>query len=45
LIFDEIQDIENFQNLVLQLYNQGYQIFISGSNSNLLSSELVTEFR
>jgi len=45
LIFDEIQDIENFQKLVLQLYNQDYQIFISGSNSNLLSSELVTEFR
>jgi len=43
LIFDEVQDIENFQKLVLQLYNQGYQIFISGSNSNLLSSELVTE--
>lgn len=45
LIFDEVQDIENFQKLVLQLYIQGYQIFISGSNSNLLSSELVTEFR
>lgn len=45
LIFDEIQDIENFQKLVLQLYSQWYQIFISGSNSNLLSSELVTQFR
>lgn len=44
-IFDEVQDIENFQKLVLQLYNEWYQIFISGSNSNLLSSELVTEFR
>ena len=45
LIFDEIQDIENFQKVVLQLYNQWYQIFISWSNSKLLSSELVTEFR
>ena len=45
LIFDEVQDIENFQKLVLQLYIQWYQIFISGSNSKLLSSELVTEFR
>ncbi len=45
LIFDEIQDIENFQQLVLQLYSGWYQIFISGSNSNLLSSELVTQFR
>ena len=45
LVFDEVQDIENFQKLVLQLYTQWYQIFISGSNSKLLSSELVTEFR
>jgi len=45
LVFDEIQDIENFQKLVLQLYSAWYQIFISGSNSNLLSSELVTQFR
>ena len=45
LVFDEVQDIQNFQKLVLQLYSQWYQIFISGSNSNLLSSELVTEFR
>ena len=45
MIFDEVQDIENFQKLVLQLYIQWYQIFISGSNSKLLSSELVTEFR
>ncbi len=45
LIFDEVQDIKNFQKLILQLYSQWYQIFISGSNSNLLSSELVTEFR
>jgi len=44
-VFDEIQDISNFQKLVLQLYTQGYQIFISWSNSKLLSSELVTEFR
>ena len=45
LIYDERQDIENFQQLVLQLYSGWYQIFISGSNSNLLSSELVTQFR
>lgn len=44
-VFDEVQDISNFQKLVLQLYTQGYQLFISWSNSKLLSSELVTEFR
>jgi predicted AAA+ superfamily ATPase len=45
LILDEIQDIENFQKVVLQLYTQWYQLFISWSNSKLLSKELVTEFR
>jgi predicted AAA+ superfamily ATPase len=45
LVFDEIQDLENFQQVVLQLYQQGYQLFISGSNSKLLSSELTTQFR
>lgn len=45
LILDEIQDIENFEKLVLQLYTQWYQLFISWSNSKLLSKELVTEFR
>lgn len=45
LVFDEIQDIENFQKLILQLHSQWYKIFISGSNSKLLSSELVSEFR
>ncbi len=44
-IFDEIQDIKNFKNFVLNLYNKNYQIFLSGSNSNLLSSELSTNFR
>lgn len=44
-VLDEVQDIENYQKLVLTFYTQGYQVFISGSNSKLLSSELVTEFR
>jgi len=44
-VFDEIQDIENWQELILKLYIQWYKLFISGSNSKLLSSELVTEFR
>ncbi|MDQ7009008.1 MAG: AAA family ATPase, partial [Candidatus Gracilibacteria bacterium] len=44
-VFDEIQDISNFKNFVLSLYNKQFQIFLSGSNSNLLSSELTTHFR
>lgn len=45
LIFDEIQDLANFREFVLFFYNKGYKIFLSGSNSKLLSSELSTEFR
>ena len=44
-IFDEIQDILNFKIFVLSLYNSGFQIFLSWSNSKLLSSELTTHFR
>ncbi|MBQ8749971.1 MAG: ATP-binding protein [Clostridia bacterium] len=43
LFFDEIQTIENWQVAckTLRLYN--YSIFITGSNSKLLSSEFVKE--
>lgn len=44
-VFDEIQEIENFKEGVLSLFNRGYKIFLSGSNSNMLSSELSTQFR
>ena len=44
-VFDEIQDISNFKNFVLSIYNKQFQIFLSWSNSNLLSSELTTHFR
>lgn len=45
LIFDEVQDIANFREFVLFFYNKGFKIFLSGSNSKLLSSELSTQFR
>jgi len=44
-VFDEIQEISNFQQWLFSLYNRGYKIFLSGSNSKLLSSELTTHFR
>lgn len=44
-IFDEIQDILNFKEFVLSIYNLWYKIFLSWSNSKLLSSELSTHFR
>jgi len=44
-VFDEIQDIANFREFVLWIYNSWYKIFLSWSNSKLLSSELSTHFR
>jgi len=43
--FDEIQNLNNFMNMILSLYTQDYNIFITGSNSKVLSSELATELR
>lgn len=41
IIWDEIQLILGWEKLIRSLYEQGkYNIFISGSNSNLLSGEL-----
>lgn len=41
IIWDEIQLVLGWEKLVRSLYEQGkYTIFISGSNSNLLSGEL-----
>ncbi len=41
IIWDEIQMVQNWEKLVRTLYEQNkYNIFISGSNSQLLSGEL-----
>ena len=45
LFFDEIQEIEKWEKLVNSLsqnYKEQYEIFITGSNSNMLSGELAT---
>jgi predicted AAA+ superfamily ATPase len=44
-VFDEIQELPDFSKIILSLFNRNYKIFLSGSNSKLLSSELATEFR
>lgn len=41
--FDEIQNIKNWEIFVRRLYNYKYKVFITGSNANLLSSELATK--
>ncbi len=45
LIFDEVQDVLNREKLVLYFYSRWYNIFVSWSNSKVLSSELATQFR
>ena len=45
LLLDEVQNIEQWERLVnsySQDFTQTYEVFISGSNSNMLSSELAT---
>ena len=44
-IFDEIQEVTNFTPWLLWLFNKWYKIFVSGSNSHLLSSEIATQLR
>ncbi len=43
LFIDEIQNVENFESLVNAYRNDGVSVFITGSNSYLLSGELVTK--
>ncbi len=42
IFFDEIQNLKNWELFVNRLKRQGYDIFITGSNSRLLSKELAT---
>ena len=42
IFFDEIQNIEGWELFVNRILRQGYRVFITGSNANLLSKELGT---
>jgi len=42
ILLDEIQNVENWEWFVRRIYEEGYKIFIAGSNAKLLSSELTT---
>ncbi|BFI73550.1 ATPase AAA [Nanoarchaeota archaeon] len=42
ILFDEIQNLNNWEIFVNRLYNQGYDIYITGSNAKLLSKEIAT---
>lgn len=40
--FDEIQNVHHWERWVNNLYSKGIKVFLTGSNSNLLSSEIST---
>lgn len=42
VLFDEIQYIKGWEKFISRLFVNGYKIFITGSNANLLSRELGT---
>ncbi len=41
-LFDEIQNVPEWERFIRRLHDQGYQFIITGSNSSLLSQELGT---
>lgn len=42
IFFDEVQNVEGWERFIRRLFDEDYKIFITGSNSKLLSSELAT---
>ena len=45
IFFDEIQNIEGWDKFVRRLNDQGFNIFLTGSNSRMLSREIATALR
>ena len=43
IIIDEVQNVVGFESVVLQYEEEGYSIFLTGSNSYLLSDEISTK--
>lgn len=42
IFLDEVQNISGWERFVRRVHDEGYKIFITGSNARLLSSELAT---
>lgn len=42
IFLDEIQNVQGWERFIRRIYDEGYKIFITGSNAKLLSSELAT---
>ena len=43
LFIDEVQNVKGFEKIVLEFEEEGYSIFLTGSNSYLLSEEISTK--
>ncbi|MBD3203500.1 AAA family ATPase [Candidatus Woesearchaeota archaeon] len=42
---DEIQNVDSWENFIVSLLNEHYPVYITGSNSKLLSKEIATSLR
>ena len=42
LFIDEIQNISGWERFIRRIHDEGYKVFLTGSNANLLSQELGT---
>lgn len=42
IFLDEIQNVEKWERFVRRIFEEGYKVFVTGSNAKLLSSELAT---
>lgn len=45
ILLDEVQLMDRFVEVLLSLMHKGCEIFVTGSNSRFLSTDIVTEFR
>lgn len=43
ILLDEIQDVEGWERAVESFYDAGAEVYITGSNANMLSSELASK--
>jgi uncharacterized protein len=42
LFIDEVQNVDGWERFIRRVHDEGYKVFLTGSNANLLSAELGT---
>lgn len=45
IFFDEVQNVDGWQRFVRRLNDQGFPVFVTGSNSRMLSRDIASELR